>query len=204
MRCCSFIRLACDPDEGDLPEHDSERGQRHCNRQESARLPEGGIGTSHLTSSLLLEEYRSLARCDAPTHNQAYPKYQLAAPSLVLPDWHSSVASSTDNEIPTVPVLSLDDSRCLCQTDARQPSDVLTYLSHDRGSRTPRSAFIVIHCSSSLGRILAVPQRGEPSLFVVCCRCWRQHWRQAHFQSPWIYGAHVGGVSEAPSSRCSA
>jgi hypothetical protein len=66
MRCCSFIRLARDPDEGNLPEHNSERSQRHSNRQGCAGLPEGGSGTSHLTSSLLLEEYRSLARLIAP------------------------------------------------------------------------------------------------------------------------------------------
>jgi len=58
--------------------------------------------------------------------------------------------------------------------------------------RTPRSVFIPIHCSSSLPRISAVPPPGEPSLFVVCRWCWRQHWRQAHLRSPWIScGRHV-------------
>jgi hypothetical protein len=45
-------------------------------------------------------------------------------------------------------------------------------------SRTPRSAFIRIRCRSSRQNISAVCPSGELSLFVVCRRCWRQHWRQ--------------------------
>src|SRR5262249_35801748 len=101
MRCCSFIGLACEPDENDLPEHDNERGQRHRNRQESSGLPEGGMGIGHLTSSLLLEEYRRLVAVEAPPHDQAYPKYQLTALSLVRPARHSSAALNTGKAIPT-------------------------------------------------------------------------------------------------------